>query len=200
MEEGGAYSVFRIEALRRNSRGVDETILPQFSSPKTVWLLWIFIVLSLTAGTLIWLIRIPIYARAIAIPLTNESQSAISGINGNNEPLMAVLIPGRNASQVRVGQRVFWSFTKSGERVSSTVIEVKPMVRSPDSLNRELDLRGQAAASITEPAVIALVSLGPVPYDLPASTYAGSVYRAEVEIGTKRVFSLLPVLRRFIGD
>jgi hypothetical protein len=95
---------------------------------------------------------------------------------------------------------VFWSFTKSGERVSSTVIEVKPMVRSPDSLNRELDLRGQAAASITEPAVIALVSLGPVPYDLPASTYAGSVYRAEVEIGTKRVFSLLPVLRRFIGD
>ena len=190
MIKEGQRSIFRIEAVRRNSRGGREAILPQFNSPRIIWLLWTLIGLALAGGLLLWLMRIPIYTTAIAIPLPN----------GSHEPLMAVLVPARDANKVRVGQRVFWSFTKTGQRVNSTVIEVKQEARSPDSLQGELNLRGQAAISITEPVVIALVNLGPVPDNLPASAYAGSVYRAEVEVGTRRVISLLPVFGRFIGN
>ena len=114
--------------------------------------------------------------------------------------LMAVLIPARNGREVRVGQRVFWSFTKTGPRVTRTVIDVEPLVRSPDSLQASLGLQGQATASITGPSVIAIVDLRPLPDDLPASAYAGSVYHADVEVGTKRVISLLPFVGRLIGN
>lgn len=191
MLKEGQRSIFRIEAVRRNSRGGREAILPQFHSPRIIWLLWTLIALALAGGLLLWLMRIPIYTAGIAIPLQNAD---------SHEPLMAVLVPARNANKVRVGQRVFWSFTKTGQRVNSTVIEVQSEARSPDSLQGELSLRGPAAASITEPVVIALVKLGPVPDDLPASAYTGSVYRAEVEVGTRRVISLLPVFSRFIRN
>lgn len=191
MLKEGQRSIFRIEAVTRNSRGGREAILPHFNSPRIIWLLWTLIALALAGGLLLWLMRIPIYTAGIAIPLANED---------SHEPLMAVLVPARNANKVHVGQRVFWSFTKTGQRVNSTVIEVKSGALSPDSLQGELNLRGPAAASITEPVVIALVKLGAVPDDLPASAYTGSVYRAEVEVGTRRVISLLPVFSRFIRN
>lgn len=195
MNDEGQRLIFRVEAIRRKSRGGGETILPQFSSPGILGLLWSLIGLAIAGGVLLWFLQIPIYAKAVAIPLPPNWKAKDS-----REPLMAVLIPARNGREVRVGQRVFWSFTKTGPRVSRTVIEVEPLVRSPASLQAWPGLQGQATASITEPSVIAIVDLGPVADDLPASAYAGSVYHAEVEVGTKRVISLLPVVGRLIGN
>lgn len=204
MKDEGPRSIFRIEAIMRNSRGGGEAILPQFSSPRIIWLLWTFIVFAIAASLLLWLLRIPIYTKAIAVALPNEYTSSSlprsSTLNGTHESLMAVLIPTRNAGDVRVGQRVFWSSSKTGHRITRTVIAVEPSVQSPDSLSVHLGLREQATASVTEPSVIAFVDFGPTPDELRASAYAGSVYHAEVETGTKRVISLLPFFSRLIGN
>ena len=195
MIDDGQRLIFRIEAIRRNSRAGGETILPKFSSPGIIWLLWSLIGLAIAGGILLWFLQIPIYAKAVAIPLPARSRTNVS-----YEPLVAVVIPARSGREVRVGQRVFWSFSKTGPRVSRTVVDVEPMVRSPDSLQGSLGLREHLMASITEPSVIAIVHLGPVPDDLPESAYAGVVYNAEVEVGTKRVISLLPFVGRLIGN
>lgn len=201
MNDDGQRMIFRIEAIKRNSRGGGEAILPQFSSPKIIWLLWTFIGLAIAGGLLLWFMRIPIYAKAIAVPLPKEySSRSLPRGTVEHESLMAVLVPARSGREVRVGQRVFWSFTKTGPRVSRTVVEVEPLVRSPDSLQATLGLGSNGTVSITEPSVIAIVDFGPVPDDLPASAYLGSVYHAEVEVGTKRVVSLLPFIGRLIGN
>lgn len=202
MKDEGQRSIFRIEAIMRNSRGGGEAILPQFSSPRIIWLLWTFVGFAIAASLLLWLMRIPIYTKAIAIALPNEYRSLprSSALNGTHESLMAVLIPARDARDVRVGQHVFWSFSNTGHRISRTVIAVEPSVRSPDSLPLLLGLRGQATASVTEPSVIAFVEFGPLPDELPASAYVGSVYHAEVETGTRRVISMLPFFNRLIGN
>lgn len=193
--------IFRIEAIRRNSRGGGEAILPQFSSPRIIWLLWTFIGLAVGGGFLLWSMRVPIYAKSIAIPLPSEySSRSLTQSNPSHEPLIAVLIPARPGREVRVGQRVFWSFNKTQPRVSRTIIHVEPLVRSPDSLRATLGLGQQVTASITEPSVIAIVNFGPVPDALEPSAYLGSVYHAEVEVGTKRVISLLPFVNRLIGN
>lgn len=191
MIDGGERLIFRIEAIRRNSRAGGETILPRFSSPAVIWVLWSLIGLAIAGGILLWFLQIPIYAKGVAITLPASSEANVS-----HEPLVAVVIPARNGREVRVGQRVFWSFSKTGPRVSRTVVEIEPLVRSPASLQ---GLPG-VHERITEPSIIALVDLGPVPDDLPASAYAGGVYNAEVEVGTKRVISLLPVVGRLIGN
>lgn len=191
MIDGGERLIFRIEAIRRNSRAGGETILPRFSSPAVIWVLWSLIGLAIAGGILLWFLQIPIYAKGVAITLPASSEA-----NVRHEPLVAVVIPARNGREVRVGQRVFWSFSKTGPRVSRTVVEIEPLVRSPASLQ---GLPG-VHERITEPSIIALVDLGPVPDDLPASAYAGGVYNAEVEVGTKRVISLLPVVGRLIGN
>jgi hypothetical protein len=185
MKDGAQRSIFRIEAIKRNSRGGGEAILPRFSSPRIIWLLWIFVGLAIAGGLLLWLVRVPVYTAAVAIPLASD----------NREPLMAVLIPARNAGQVHVGQHVFWRFGKTEQRVTRTIVEVEQSVRSPHSLREELGTQ-----SITEPAVVAFVKLDPVPDGVPASAYAGSMYKAEVEVGTRRVLSLLPFVGRFIGN
>jgi hypothetical protein len=196
MKDEAQSSIFRVDAIKRNSRGRSEAILPQFSSPKIIWWLWSLISLTIVGGALLWFMRIPIYAKAFAIPLPSESSTA----SANDGPLVAVLLPARNLPRVQTGQRVFWSFSKTESAVSRTIIAVKPSVQSPDSLQASLGLRGQSTTSITEPVVVAFVSLGPVPADLPTAAYVGSVYHAEVEVGTKRVISLLPVVGRFIGN
>ncbi|HEU4770239.1 MAG TPA: hypothetical protein VFS77_22925 [Pyrinomonadaceae bacterium] len=200
MNDQGQRLIFRVEAIRRNSRGGGEAILPQFSSPGIIWLLWTLIGLSLAGGLLLWFLQVPVYAKATAILLPADYYSK-SGHNArvSHEPLVAVVIPARTGREVRVGQRVFWSFSKTGPRVSRIVMEVEPSVRSPESLQTSLGLHGRTTASITEPSVIAIVNLGPVPDDVPASAYVGSVYYAEVEVGTKRVISLLPFVGRLIG-
>lgn len=204
MKNDGQRSIFRVEAIRRYAQGADEAVLPQFTSPRTIRLLWVMIGLLLAGGLLLWLMRIPIYASAVAVPMSTEYSSyvipVVSTSAANNQKLVAIFLPSSNLSRLRVGQRVFWNFSNTGQRVSRFIVDVQTEVISPDSLRQNFGLRGQAALEFSEPVVVAFVNLEPVPGDLPASAYAGSMYQADVEVGTRRVITLLPIVGRFFGD
>jgi hypothetical protein len=65
-------------------------------------------------------------------------------------------------------------------------------------VQRRFNLIGAGAAAITNPVAVAFVSLD-LPDHRPASTYLGSVYRVDVEIGKIRAISLLPFVGRFFN-
>ncbi|MBV9211983.1 MAG: hypothetical protein JOZ52_15175, partial [Acidobacteria bacterium] len=56
---------------------------------------------------------------------------------------------------------------------------------------------GVAAMVANEPSAVALAQLESPPPALSTDAYAGSTGRAEVETGTRRVISLLPLVGRF---
>jgi hypothetical protein len=204
MEGQMQRSIFRDEAIRRYAQGQDSAVLPQLISPRMFRLLFSLVALLLAGGAILWLMRIPVYASGMAIPISpstspDRSFTSYADVAGN-QTLVAVVLPGKNYSRLQIGQRVFWSFSKGGPRVSRLVVDIQPQVISPGVMRQELGLKGEAAAAINEPVALAFVRLEPTPDNLPAATYAGTVFRADVEIGSRRVISLFPVVGRLFGD
>lgn len=187
---------FRPEAMRHYVQGRNRSVLPHFASPRVVILLWVFATLLISSGLLAWLIRVPVYASGVGVVI--DSPSGFQGVGAG--PQLAVFLPGKDLARFRVGQKLFWSFEKTGERVSRLIEALEPQVSSPVLVQRRFKLTGAGASAITRPVSVAFVSLNPLPGNVPASAYLGSVYRVDVEIGKMRVISLLPFLGRFFGE
>lgn len=185
--------IFRDTAIRNYTQGRAKSVLPQFSRPRAIALLWILAGVLLCSGLLAWLIRIPIYASGVGIVIDSEAVTR----DGSR---LAVFLPAQELSKLRTGQKLFWSFDKTGGRVSRTLVAIDSEVSSPRSVQTRFNLIGAAAAAITKPVVVAFVNLDPTPGNLPPAALAGSVYRVDVEVGTMRAISLLPFARRFSGD
>jgi hypothetical protein len=54
--------------------------------------------------------------------------------------------------------------------------------------------------NLTQPSAVAIAQFEPSPTSLPAAVYLGSVYHAEVEVGSRRVISFLPLIGSFFGE
>jgi hypothetical protein len=65
---------------------------------------------------------------------------------------------------------------------------------SPAVAQQLFVLGAYAALVIKQPSAIAVAHFGSTPADLPVESYVGSVYRAEVEIESRPVASLLPLI------
>jgi len=181
MKDGNRF-IFRDTAIRHYALGRARPVLPQFASTRLTTLLWVLTGILLGGGLLTWFIRIPVYA---------------SGVGIGDGHRIAVFLPGKERSRIQVGQRAFCTFDKTGGRVGRTLIAIDSEVASPADVHARFKLTDEAAAKITKPVVIAFVNLEPLPENLPASAYVGSVYRVDVEVGTLRAVSLLPFINRF---
>lgn len=185
--------IFRAEAIRHYAQGRNQSVLPHFTHPRMVILLWVFAALLISTGLLAWLIRVPVFASGVGVVIDSTSELQEAG----EAPQLAVFLPGDDPSKFRVGQRLFWRFDRTGERVSRSIGTLEPQVSSPSTVQRRFKLTGASASAITKPVSVAFVSLEPVPGNLPASAYLGSVYRVDVEIAEMRVISLLPFIGPF---
>ena|SRR5256885_8680770 len=187
-------SIFRAEAVRHYVQGRERSVLPRFASPRIVVFLWLFAGLLLCGGLLAWLIRVPVYVSGVGIVVEGIPQAQEA------RPQLAVFLPDKELANLRVGQRLFWSFDRTGERLSRSLLAVEPEVSGPSLVQRRFNLTGAAASVITRPVVVAFVDLDPVPGNLPTSAYVGSVYRVDVEVGKMRVISQLPLIGRFFRE
>lgn len=199
MKDNEARTIFRVDAIRRYARGKDDIVLARFASPRITRFLWVLSGLLLAGGFLLWLMRVPVYVSCVAVPISTE-HAVHTAVSNAQQPLVALFLPSRTASRLRLGQKVFWSFSKTGPRVSRSVLEVRLEPTSPDAAQREFGLQGQASLAIKEPVQIGFVSLLPIPDDVPAAAHVGTVFHAEIEIGSRRVISLVPFVGRFFRD
>jgi hypothetical protein len=181
MKDGNRF-IFRDTAIRHYALGRARAVLPQFASTRLTTLLWVLTGILFGAGVLTWFIRIPVYA---------------SGVGVGDGYRIAVFLPDTERFRVHVGQRAFCTFDKTGGRVGRTLIAIDSQVSSPADVHTRFKLTDAVGAEITKPVVIAFVNLEPLPGNLPASAYAGSVYRVDVEVGMIRAISLLPFVNRF---
>lgn len=180
-------SIFRADAVKRYIEGKEKVVLPQWMAPRTLRYLWLLLgVLSMLVG-LAWFTAVPVYASGLALIVDLPAERS-----ANNEMALVAFLPPEKHNDLQVGQRIFVEL-EPGKRREQLVAVVEPKIISPDTAQEQFGL--SAAALLTQPAAMVMTSFES-PSALPATTYIGSVYHVDIEIGSRRVVSLLPLFDR----
>lgn len=182
--------LFRLEAMQRYSQQ-QEAILPRFIAPHTFTCLWLLLGLLGSASIACWLARIPVYASGRAIVV--DAQKTKTG--GDGLQLVAFLPP-EDYSRLQVGQNLIFQVSPTGDRQNRPIV-VTPEIISPEAARRRF---GLAAEFVSQPSTVAIASFASKPSNLPVAAYIGSTYPVNVEIGSQRAISLLPLFGQFFGD
>lgn len=179
--------MFRSKALTYYARSREKDVLPRFVAPRAFVFLWILMALLLIATLGAWLTQAPTYEVASGVILNTQGQNATA----------VVFLPATSSLKLRTGLPVLLQIGTVGPQLSTTIATVEPGVMSPEQARTHYALNGNLALVVTEPSIAVTVTLGS---DIPAQMYAGSVVGAQVQVGTRRVLSLLPFIGSLIGD
>jgi hypothetical protein len=194
MEEQRRH-IFRADAMRRLGANRERTVLPRFVSPRLVAGVWMLLLLLAACGALAWLARIPVYTSGSAVIYDRYTR-----VSSERDGLGVVaFLPPESLTRLRAGQTALLQLN-SGQRLRSQIFYVEPEVKSPAQVRQLFALDAAAGALVTQPSVVAVAQLETQPDMLPTHAYAGSIARIEVETGTRRVISLLPLVGRFFRD
>jgi len=189
-------SIFRADAVRRYMQSRQESVLPSFVSPRTFTCLWILLGLLGVSGVVVWLTRMPVYTSGQGVVVDRRGKTNYV----RDDVVLIIFLPPENHSRLRVGQTLFLQLDPAGERTRRPIIAIEPKILSPDTVQQQFALSAGAAHAVTQPSAVAIARFEPNPTNLPASTYVGSVYPVDVEVGSRRVLSLLPLIGQIFGE
>lgn len=184
-------SIFRAAALQRYIQSQEQPVLPRLATPRVFPYLWVLLGLLVMAGFTVWLTPVPIYTSGLGIVSVEGTAQTNPG-----EPVLIAFLPPDTRTALRAGQQLSIQLSSTGERLNVPVIEVSPAVVSPAEARQQFHL-GEAALAIVQPSAVAVARLEATSTGLPDSAYLGSVFRIDVEIGSRRALSLLPVIGHF---
>jgi hypothetical protein len=189
-------SIFRADAVRRYTQSREESVLPRFVSPRTFSYLWILLGLLGVSGFVAWCARVPVYASGLGVVVDRRGKTN----DVRDDVVMVAFLRPENRSHLRVGQTLLVLLDPAGERTRRPIIAIEPKIVSPNAVQQRFALSAGAAHAVTQPSAVAIARFEPNPTNLPASTYVGSVYPVDVEVGSRRVLSLLPVIGQIFGE
>jgi hypothetical protein len=186
-------TIFRPAAVRRYLQDREAAVLPRFVSPRLWLYLWLIVALLVAGVAAAWNIQIPVYAAGYAIITEQRCQGPA------DELTIVVFLPPEQRAHLRVGQPVFLRSEPTGAHFSRPIAGVEPRVMSPAVAQQAFALGAQAPLVLKQPSAVAVARFGLAPADLPVESYVGSVYRAEVEIESRHIVSLLPLIGQLFG-
>ncbi|WP_156815520.1 hypothetical protein [Pseudanabaena sp. PCC 6802] len=198
----GTRSIFRDDAVRRYIESRERSVLPRMVSPQIFLYLWALLGLIATSGLCAWVAKIPIYASGQAIVTRWQSRaSQTNQTNGiDKEAVVVIFLPPQYLSKLRPQQKLFLKFAGIDDRFSRTILTVESEIRSPDSIQKQFALSPGAAQAIAQPVAVAIAPWETAPTQLPANVYLGSLGHVEVEIGSQRAISLLPIVGQLFTE
>lgn len=178
--------IFRERAIQRYKQGREKDVLPRFVSPPVFLFLWIILGLSLVGGWLVWTIRIPVFTPAIGT-VVESSQ--------DDRALALLFAPSDQLHNVHPGTPVRLQLG-STSLMLLTITTVAPTLLSPTEVRQQYHLDGALALLVTEPSVVMGVALTA---NISASSYAGSIVRAQVEVGDVSILFFVPLVGQLFG-
>lgn len=194
-------SIFRASAVERHLQRQEEAVLPRFISPPTWICLWLLLGLLMAGGVVAWSARTPVFTSGSAlVGIWPERLDSVYGQVGPGEIVVIAFLPPEYLSRLRPGQTLFLQPDRAGGRPGSKVIAVAPDIVSPEAARKMFAINAGDARPLTQPSAVAIARFEPSPSSLPATSYAGSVYNVEVEVGSRRVISFLPLIGHFLGE
>jgi hypothetical protein len=156
-------------------------------------LLWVLLGLLGAGGVAAWLARVPVYAvgQAIIVPAAEPSRQPGADVQ------IVAFLPAEYLPRLCPGQSLFAQLNhdQPGGRLKRPINVVEPELCSPETAGKRFPAGLAAAGAITRPAAVVVARWEPVVGGLPGPAYFGSVLPVEVEVGSRRMLSLLP----FVG-
>jgi len=182
--------LFREHALKHYLQKREKDILPRLVSPPIFICGWFLLCLVVAIGIGAWLEEVPIFVNGLGIVIAQEQGDASGG-------MARIFLPVRQARLVHVGEVSLLQVGMTGPSITSKIVHIEPGQLSPDTLHKRYGFSYAGMPVITEPSVAVDAKVGP---SVPSHLYAGSPVIAHIQIGTRRVLSLLPGFDSLIGD
>jgi hypothetical protein len=186
------HPIFRQNAVKHYMQSREKDTLPRFISLPIALFLWVLLGLLLVVGLLAWYEQIPTYAIGQGAVLSPRYMAQYTGQGAVAAAFFAV----DQAKHLHVGQSVAVDFTSSSASTLTGIVLAVDAVVSPDAAMSHYGLGSTTALSITQPSVVAIIKLEAV----SPSLYAGSTLTAHVQVGSRRIISLLPGIGSLWGE
>ncbi len=173
-------TIFRGDALRHFVEGREPSVLPHFIRPRTFLCLWILLGLIIVSLVMTWAMRVPSYVAGISLVAEADGKT-----------MLFVLVPTEFSEKLAVGQTVWVRRPASRVVTRTRIIHVEPMPQSPVVARLRF---GLSSETIQVPVVVATAN---VEEELQTAreplleSYLGSTAPVDVEVGSRRVLSLL---------
>ena len=188
--------IFRAEATRRYLESQEKTVLPRLVAPPVFVGLWIVLGLLLIGAAASWFAQVPVYVSCPAVVV--DWRNRFPAIEG--DAALVAFLPPESSARVKSGQKLFMQIEATSERLSQTVSFVDPQIISPDTAHKQFALNAAAAPSISRPSAVAVARLAMIPGGAPPAAYVGSVYQVEIEVGSRRLVSFLPLVGQLFPE
>jgi hypothetical protein len=131
-----------------------------------------------------WLCQIPVHVSGVATVVQRR----------DGDMLIVAFFAPEHLPRLRAGQTLVLSSHDGRGRFTEAIVTVNSDIISPIAAEQQFALGLGAAHVITEPSAVAMARLEASYFTLPADLYLASTFRADVEVGTRRVISLLPLM------
>jgi hypothetical protein len=162
---------------------------PQFLMPRRFRLLWTLIGLLALTSMGVLFVRVPVYVTGTGVIVDWRGEDpAVPG-----DIAIALFVSPEDALKLQAGQSIFLRLNEVDQPIERVIVAIEPGVSSPEAFAQRFAL-GSAAGSITQPATVAIAAFEPAPRELPAHAYLGSHGQVDVAVGSRPIFSLLPIL------
>lgn len=184
--------LFRRRAVERYRESRAESAPPRFAPPRVRLYVGVVCALLTTCALLMSATPAPVYlsVRAAAVAGQGRFGQPTDGL------LLLVFIPPADAPSLKEGQRVYFKPNKQDRVMSGTLVAFESQAVSAAEVLSRYGLAGGKPLEINESVMVGVARIETPPSDATPVVEAGSVFDAKVEIGSKRLISLIPTQTR----
>ena len=186
--------IFRPEAIRRYAEAREQAVLPKFVFPRIMAALWTIVVLLILSGVAVWFTSMPVYASGPAIVVDTRNKP----VNIEEGTALLVLLPPEAQPALEEGKTILIRVNDSSKPLEGKIVTFAKDALEANSILEEFDLDNHPAVAKAQPAAVAIVRLEDMEGNVLANDYVGTIFRADIQVGSRRIASLLPLMDRIL--
>ncbi len=186
--------IFRQKAIEQHRLRQERDVLPPWTRPRVAVFLWILIGLLIGTCILLWSVRVPtlVTVNGVVTQMPEKRGTLLTG-----DVVAVILLTPAQRSLLHSNLPVTIRLITSGVTMHQSLTFVESRMLGPDAIRDRYHLQGNQTQLLSGPQIIALVRLGA---SQEAPELVGSVCQADVQVGSRRVLSLIPLLGNFFPE
>jgi hypothetical protein len=188
--------LFRPEAVRRYTEAREQSVLPRFVSPRIMVAVWALVLLLVLSAVAVWFTSTPIYASgpATVVDTVNKPANIIPANIIEEGMAILVLLPSEAQPALDEGKTILIKVNTSSMPLKRKIVVFEKDVSKVNSILEKFDLDNHPEVAKAQPAAVAIVRLE----DMRGNDYVGTIFRADMQVGSRRLASLLPLMDRIL--
>jgi hypothetical protein len=186
----GKTSIYRSKAIDNYMKSRDMSVIAHIAFPQVTIFLYLLLIIFTVSICVGWYAKFPVY-RSVLIAIADPNKE---NLNHSNEVIVFVLLNKESLTMPLIGRKVFFKLSSETGYIGSSITAVESKSLSAEALQQRFNFKAEAASKITDDSLVALINMQSIPKRVNLSTYVGSLKEARVEIGSRRVISVIPCI------